>query len=88
MGGTVRTLALKGSTLYAGGDFTIVNATVRNRLAALDTSTGLLIPAFNPNIGSSSVCGLALNGSILYVGGFFYNAGAVPSSNYAAIAVP
>ena len=36
----VRALVLSGSTLYAGGQFTTIGGQTRNRIAALETSTG------------------------------------------------
>ncbi len=68
--GTVYVLALSDSTLYAGGTFTLVNgSTTRNRLAALNTSTGTTTD-FNPNM-NNAVYALALSGSTLYAGGLF-----------------
>src|SRR5207244_2405398 len=39
--GQVRTLAMSGSTIYAGGSFTAVGGATRFRTAALDATTGL-----------------------------------------------
>ena len=40
--GTVRSLAVSGTTLYLGGTFTKINGTPRTALAAVDTVTGQL----------------------------------------------
>ena len=62
-----------GRTIYVGGDFTLVNNTARNRIAALDAQTGELLP-FNPG-ANSRVDALALNGNTVYFGGNFTTAG-------------
>ncbi len=41
-----------GNTLYVAGDFTDVNGTTRNRIAAFDTSSGNLLP-FDPNLDNT-----------------------------------
>lgn len=71
-------LSSDGSTLYAGGAFTTVGGTARNRLAAINTSNGTLVSSFNPNAGGS-VQSLALSsdGSRLYAGGDFTTIGGV-----------
>ena len=62
-----------GRTIYVGGDFTLVNNTARNRIAALDAQTGELLP-FNPG-ANGRVDALALNGNTVYFGGNFTTAG-------------
>jgi trimeric autotransporter adhesin len=70
----VAALALSGSKLYAGGEFTEVNqgspTVTRNYLAAFDTATGAVDPAFDPNV-DNTVYALALSGSTLYASGSF-----------------
>lgn len=84
----VRTMALNGTTLYVGGDFTgidTITAGSRNRLAALDTNAtvaGLYDLGWNPN-ANGSVQTMALNGTTLYVGGDFTLVGG-SSLNYIA----
>ncbi|MFA6980350.1 MAG: hypothetical protein WC209_13600 [Ignavibacteriaceae bacterium] len=70
----VATLAISGNTLYVGGYFSQIGGaaagdTLRNNLAALDATTGSVLP-WNPNSGGS-VYALALSGSTVYVGGSF-----------------
>lgn len=71
--------------MYTSGDFTTVNgATTRNRLAALDTTTGIAT-TFNPDFGHS-VFDISLDNNTMYVGGEFFSAndGAI---NLAGLAV-
>jgi hypothetical protein len=50
----INSLALSGNTVYAGGIFTSVGGQPRNRLAALDASTGGAT-GWNPNPNGSTV---------------------------------
>ena len=45
----VQALQLQGNTLYVGGFFGSVNGTTRNYLAALDATTGAVMPSWDPN---------------------------------------
>src|SRR4051812_36883435 len=65
--GMVQTIAVVGSTVYAGGYFNAIGAQTRNYMAALDATTGLAT-AWDPN-ASAPVLALAINGSTLYAGG-------------------
>ena len=70
---TVKALAISGSTVYAGGTFASIGATVRNRLAALNGSN---VPtSWNPNATSGAVNALVVSGEIVYVGGTFKTIG-------------
>ena len=75
--GAVRAIAISGTTIYVGGDFTQAtnspvngnNTITQNRLAAIDANTGALIPlALSLN---NSVRCLAVGGGRVYVGGDF-----------------
>ena len=74
--GTVRALAVSGSTVYVGGAFngaSSINGTLtRNRLAAVDATTGTAT-AWNPDAASagSFVYALTVSGSTVYAGGNF-----------------
>jgi hypothetical protein len=84
-GGTVRSLALVGSTLYVGGGFTEVNGVARDSLAAVGTD-GTLLPAVNPTFaGTGGITRLTVAGDTIYVGGSFTSVNGQPRSHLAAI---
>jgi hypothetical protein len=72
--GTVLALAVSGSDLYVGGDFSgasSIGGQDRNRIAKLSTTgTGAADATWNPN-ANNRVLALAVSGSDLYVGGDF-----------------
>jgi aspartate/tyrosine/aromatic aminotransferase len=74
--------AISGDSVYMGGVFTSVSATVRNRAAAVNTSGSLL--AWNPS-ASSTVFALAISGDNVYMGGVFTSASTIAQERIAAI---
>jgi putative pyrroloquinoline-quinone binding quinoprotein/dockerin type I repeat protein len=69
----VDAVAVSGSTVYVGGDFTQIDGQTRNYLAALDAATGA-ITAWSPNptsTGLVSIFELVISGDTLYVAGNF-----------------
>jgi hypothetical protein len=78
----VYALALDGTTLYVGGTFTEAGGEVRNRLAAFDTTTGL-VTDFDPNL-DGDVNELLVDGDTLYVGGGFTDVNNGTTRNYLA----
>jgi len=70
--GTVNTIALNSSctTAYIGGQFTTVGGAAAKNIAAIDTTTGALVPGFKDNAGGQVETILAVNGHLL-TGGFF-----------------
>lgn len=90
-GGDVRAIALSNAdppVLYAGGSFTTVDGSTRDRLAAVDTKTGALIGPWNntvtqnTNTNNAVVNAVALstdNPPKLYAGGDFGTSGTVCS---------
>ncbi len=71
--GTVNTIAFNGSdcsTAYIGGQFTTVGGATAKNIAAVDTTTGALVPGFKDNAGGQVETILAVNGHLL-TGGFF-----------------
>ncbi|MCB0878884.1 MAG: hypothetical protein KDC46_07885 [Thermoleophilia bacterium] len=68
----VRSLAVDGTKLYAGGTFTSYQGTNRRRIAALNKTTASLDAAFNAATGfDAAVNTLQLSGAKLYAGGAF-----------------
>lgn len=67
--GIVRALVSDGTTVWAGGNFTTVGGASRNRIAAVDASTGALRPFVAQ--ANSLVYALDLRAGQLFVGGTF-----------------
>ncbi|MEN9405365.1 MAG: hypothetical protein RLY47_324 [Candidatus Parcubacteria bacterium] len=87
LGDMVLALALSpdGETLYVGGDFSEINGTTRNRLAAINTSDGTLT-AFNPNLTNIvKAIVLSPDGETLYVGGTFVSVNGQSAYGLAAL---
>jgi hypothetical protein len=72
-----------GSRVYVGGQFTHVNGGTRNRLVALDPTTGAVISSFAVNVGGS-VKAIVATKDTVYVGGQFTVANGEPRNRLAA----
>lgn len=81
--GPVQALALRGSVLYAGGQFTLVAGAARNRIAAIDATTGNA-HLWNPN-ADGAVLALAVSGPTVYAAGAFNGIGGAIRSRIAAL---
>jgi hypothetical protein len=85
--GAVYALAVSGTDLYAGGNFTNSGGANVNYVAKWDGTNWLALGSGtgggNPNFGPPAVYALVVLGSDLYVGGFFTTAGGM-SANYIA----
>jgi urease beta subunit len=79
----VLTLFICGSTVYAGGEFSSIGGQTRNRIAALDITTGSAT-AWDPN-ANNSVYTLAISGSTVYAGGEFTTIGCQTRNRIAAL---
>ncbi|MBI5169573.1 MAG: hypothetical protein HZA61_08805 [Candidatus Eisenbacteria bacterium] len=83
--GTILALLRSGTTLYLGGTFTSVNGSPRAGLAAIDVTTGALLPFDAALSSGASVRALTLLGDSLYVGGAFTAAGGQPRASAACV---
>jgi hypothetical protein len=85
--GTVRAIAAKKGTIYAGGSFTQINRVSCSKVAALDPATGAVITRFSKNQGTvnGSVWALAVSDSTLYLGGDFTTVDGSPRNYLAAM---
>ena len=79
--GQVNALAVSGSDLYAGGEFTTAGGVSANNIAKWNGSAwSALGTGMN---GVSTVNALAVIGGDLYAGGYFTTAGGVRANNIA-----
>jgi hypothetical protein len=79
-------MAQDGTTLYIGGNFTLVGATARNGLAAINAQTGSLL-SWDPGAtgGVVGVTKIIPSGGTVYIFGDFTTAGGSFRNNAAAI---
>ncbi|NYJ06258.1 PKD domain-containing protein [Petropleomorpha daqingensis] len=73
-----------GSRIYVGGDFTVANGQVRNRVAAYSTATGQLVSSWAP-AANGRVRALAATASTVYLGGDLTAVGSVGRNRLAAV---
>jgi len=84
-GGGVYTLAVSGTTVYAGGEFTSIGGQTRNYIAALDATLNTNnATAWNPG-ANSNVWALSVSGTTVYVGGRFTSIGGQTRNHIAAL---
>lgn len=82
--GAVHAIAVGPDRIYIGGSFTTVGGVARNRIAAIDRTSGELVASYNPGAGGV-VYALAVSGSTLYVGGGFASIGGQARSGIAQL---
>jgi len=80
---TVYALAVAENTVYAGGDFLTIGGKPRNRIAALDATTGLAT-TWNPN-ANELVRAVVVSGNTVFVGGDFTSVGTRSRYHLAAL---
>jgi hypothetical protein len=81
----VRAIAVSGTNVYVGGDFTQLNSTARNHIGALTVSSATLVASWDPNITGTTVNALAATSDTLYAGGVFTTVGATARTNFVAL---
>src|SRR5215212_1471088 len=91
-GGEVRAVAQIGTTIYVGGSFTGVGygspTIARAHLVALDATTGLHLPGFDPRADDDVNALLASpGGTRLYLAGSFTTVGGAVRYSFASIAI-
>ncbi len=80
----IQLILSKGSTVYLKGSFFKIDEASRQGFAALNSTTGSLLP-FNPSFDNfGTIDGLTLGGDNLYVKGRFESIDGQPRSNLAA----
>ena len=82
----VRALAVRGNTVYAGGDFYYIGGQARPCLAAVGDSSGA-VTDWAPR-ANYPVLSLLEDGNTLYAGGSFGSMGLLPNCGLAAISLP
>jgi hypothetical protein len=85
--GSVYALAVSGSSVYVGGDFSSIGGQPRASIAALDAATGNAT-AWNPHpsaVNSGGIYAIAVTGSMVYVGGEFLSIGGQSRNGLAAL---
>ena len=79
---SVNALALSGSILYAGGNFSTANSSSRNNVAAVDAQTGKLLD-WNPGT-NGAVRAIYADDKNVYLGGEFTTVSGTITKNYIA----
>ncbi|MCX6070640.1 MAG: T9SS type A sorting domain-containing protein, partial [Chloroflexi bacterium] len=74
----------QGNVLYAGGFFGSVNGETRNYLAALDATTGAVVPGWDPN-PDGAIWALAMGPETVYAAGGYERMNGVPVGSIAAL---
>lgn len=80
----IRALQLQDNTLYVGGFFGSVNGVTRNYLAALEATTGAVVPEWDPN-PDGFIWALATAHETVYAGGGYERMNGVPVGSIAAL---
>ena len=83
LSGPVWSMALRGTTLYIGGSFFVVNGQPRNNAAAIDATTGQLL-TWDPS-PDAEVRAIATDSSAVYLGGSFTSLGGTTRNRIAAV---
>lgn len=82
--GDIETMVVGHGRVYIGGDFTDVGGMPMNRLAALDTLIGAVVPTWGPG-ANDDVRSLCLQDTTLYIGGLFTTLAGSPRTRLASV---
>lgn len=80
----INAIAISGSDIYVGGDFTNIGGATRNRVAKLNNTNGDADATWNPN-STGTVYALVGDGNDIYVGGSFTNIGGAVRNKFAKL---
>jgi hypothetical protein len=82
----VRTLAVSGGLVYAGGEFDAINGITRNGVAAIDATSGVPT-SWDPGIGAAAanVYTILVDTTLVYLGGKFTHMGGLDRSGLVAV---
>jgi hypothetical protein len=80
--GSVNFIGSVNNLILMGGEFTEIEFAKRNRVAAINTQTGLPT-TFNSNINNGTVLAIEASGNNVFIGGNFYaTSGGYPCNNF------
>lgn len=81
--GVIHTAVINGTTLYIGGNFTLVGGQARNNVASINLSTGN-VNTWNPN-ANGTVYTITVQGAAAYLGGDFTTINGTSRSRLASV---
>ncbi|EMN89488.1 PQQ-like domain protein [Leptospira weilii] len=85
VGNYIKAMVQSGNTIFVGGYFTSIGGQTRNRIAAINATTGNVLSWYPTGGANSDVLGMALNGNTLYVAGAFTTIGGVTRNGIVAL---
>ena len=81
----VMSVAVSGTAVYLGGNFTSVGGASRDAIAAVNKTNGDAISGWDAQVTGGRVNALTVSGSKLYLGGYFQTVGGVDQAYAAAV---
>jgi hypothetical protein len=80
----VRVIALNGTKIFIGGDFTFCKGAARTYIAKIDSATGLVNASWNPG-ANGYIYALAGSGTNIFVGGSYSQLGGLTRTSLGAV---
>lgn len=80
-------VAQAGNVVFVGGLFTTIGGQARNRIAALDATTGAVLSWYPTGGANGTVQTMVVSGNVLFVGGIFTSIGGQARNGIAALDV-